>query len=675
MKRDILKNSIKMIGISLIIYATILFFLFLYKGDTFEVWVSGNDGLKIEEFLSEEDGVKIHYLFLSNSFTEDIINISYMGKVRKISQGDLKDGYIALGKRLEDTKITVYLENESVEYIIIKISNLPAMVIDGNENLLDKLQDDKENKMKDLAMHLFSDSERDTYPIEIKGRGNSSWVWYDKKSYTIGLDQSTSLLGMERAEEWILLSNSGDGSLLKNKIALDLSKDLKMDATIDSEFIDLWIAGEYLGTYLLCQKPSMEKIYDDNVKDGLLIELDNAFYKDSKYWIESEVTGNHYVIKDYGTSEIIDDKIVDFKVFIEEIEQCLYSNSCDEQKIIDMIDLDSLSAYYTINEYMLNHESLGITSINMYWRGEGDKLHFGPVWDFDTCMSSSGFEPEDSFSVFWTEKFLQKIIFLPKVSEFISEKWDNDYEKYFHRLLGQIDAYYSIVEKSADCNYTRWDLLGKEHFKGALENTYLLEIDKLKDWVEKRNNFFCPINCVYKYEFTGHGSIKITVEPKKNFNDITMWTHWDDNSNSISAVSLKEIRDNVWEVELNIPYNSNGILRMEFEGESEGICKRIYVGSINFQQQVTFENTKDYLNIKYKTNNTSLNSVYIWVIPMDDIEKTSCIKAESEDGVWTVKIADKFINYDSRYKIVITLKDGVSETNLMEKELILKDIN
>ena len=41
----------------------------------------------------------------------------------------------------------------------------------------------------------------------IRGRGNSSFLWYDKKPFRIKLDEKHKILGLPKAKSWVLLAN------------------------------------------------------------------------------------------------------------------------------------------------------------------------------------------------------------------------------------------------------------------------------------------------------------------------------------------------------------------------------------------------------------------------------------------------------------------------------------
>ena len=68
----------------------------------------------------------------------------------------------------------------------------------------------------------------------IRGRGNSTWLWYDKKPYKIKLGKNASLLGIPKGEKYVLLANYRDPTRQMNavlRIPIVLSKSISTTST------------------------------------------------------------------------------------------------------------------------------------------------------------------------------------------------------------------------------------------------------------------------------------------------------------------------------------------------------------------------------------------------------------------------------------------------------------
>ena len=61
---------------------------------------------------------------------------------------------------------------------------------------------------------------------KIKGRGNSSWLWYPKKPFRLKLDEKDNLLGLKSAKDWVLLADYRDPTHLMYTFAFTVGQGL-----------------------------------------------------------------------------------------------------------------------------------------------------------------------------------------------------------------------------------------------------------------------------------------------------------------------------------------------------------------------------------------------------------------------------------------------------------------
>lgn len=88
---------------------------------------------------------------------------------------------------------------------------------------------------------------------EIKGRGNTTWEYGLKKPYKLKLDTKTDLFGMGANKHWVLIANYFDRSLMRDKVAYDLSAAIGAEVAMESTWVDLILNGEYVGNYRLTE--------------------------------------------------------------------------------------------------------------------------------------------------------------------------------------------------------------------------------------------------------------------------------------------------------------------------------------------------------------------------------------------------------------------------------------
>lgn len=302
--------------------------------------------------------------------------------------------------------VVVSLADGSSETITVMQSELPSLYIALDGVTLDTVHQDKSVKYAGTAVTL-TDTANEENDLRVtnatfKGRGNSSWVYYQKKGYQIKFDKKTSVLGMAKAKKWVLLANASDDSMMRNKLAFDLAEQLGMTYVPDGEYVDLWINGDYRGTYLVCEKAEIGTTrLNLNDPKGVLMEQDEAFYASEDIWIENHSTGKHFVVKESVTEDdpaLLREAVKGFDEALDAFMEYLAitpEGDITLDTLSQYIDVDSFLQYYLVNEYVLNRES---STTSFYWYKDGDRdvLHLGPVWDFDTCMGND-LENADSY--------------------------------------------------------------------------------------------------------------------------------------------------------------------------------------------------------------------------------------------------------------------------------------
>mgnify|MGYP003312781868 FL=1 len=242
--------------------------------------------------------------------------------------------------------------------------------------------------------------------ISIKGRGNSTWR-RDKKPYNITFfkdenfekKQGVELVKGVKTKKWSLLANFMDNALLRNKVGLDLAKELGIG--LDTEFVDLYMNGEYLGNYLITPKNDYKApdggyiLENDNYVEGEggdpqfnlegMVELGKIF-DITKTLTIFDGYYNRMTIKSLGDqAEAAGETNETVKDYVSRAwSAVLDRNSEDYQKYFD---IDSWGKMYLMYEFCKTYDALA-GSILMHRDGltDADKLIAGPVWDLDTCM-------------------------------------------------------------------------------------------------------------------------------------------------------------------------------------------------------------------------------------------------------------------------------------------------
>ncbi len=452
----------------------------------------------INGFWSDRDG--IWYLFVTSSQDVSETNLYYTGTICETSAGvlDTEAGMVqgAFQERGDGVKLTG--EDGAVYPVVVLQSDLPSVYIDLKNTTLDAIHADKDQKHKKNSIYITDPN--GTYDLtvedslEIKGRGNSTWREYEKKAYQIKFDEKTSVLGMGEAKKWVLLANASDDSMIRTQLVYQTAKQLDMGFVCSLEYVDLWIEGEYRGTFLLGDKvePGSSRLQLSN-DAGALFEQDEAFYQEEDYWFYSDLLDRHFVLKEIVEEEetIIADAMADFDASVDNLVQYLYDTPSEEvslNKLSTMIDVDSFAKYYLINEYVLNKEAFN-TSFYWYKDGPDDVIHLGPLWDFDTCMGNDNSRYTESFG--YNHPLFHYLLAAPEFYQYTMEIAETYHEE-LNEMPNLAKTLQNQIADSARMNYIRWDVLGDPNPKGGADfyPTFDEAVKAVQSWLQNRDVFF-----------------------------------------------------------------------------------------------------------------------------------------------------------------------------------------
>ena len=351
----------------------------------------------------------------------------------------------------------------------LQSSQVPSVHLDVQSGSMDIIHETKGNQ-ESAELRLYSETGELTWsgPVEsVRGRGNTSWL-SDKKPYSLTLAQEADLLGMGRAEEWVLLANALDPSHLRNKAVYDLAAKAGMAYTPDSRWVDLYLNGDYAGLYLLCERNEIHPQRVDVPETG-------SFLVALEPWWRLVQQNYSRVQLDSGTGLRIHDSGI--------TEQALYRAMQPVENAIlaedgrdpgsgktwqELIDVDSWVMEYLTGEIFGNVDA-GIASSYLY-RDGGDasgKIYAGPVWDYDLAMGSDSawqaeavqaffvdrehvWEPDDTT---WAYELNRKPEFQARVRELYQEV----YRPLIQELLDTgLDAYAQQISRAAQLDQRRW---------------------------------------------------------------------------------------------------------------------------------------------------------------------------------------------------------------------------
>lgn len=263
----------------------------------------------------------------------------------------------------------------------------------------------------------------DVLPMRIRGRGNTSYDAENgiKHSYRLKLTDATRsakeprrVFGMKKDSDWYLLADVQDPTLLRNALALRLSRMVSMPWTPKFRCVEVYFNGHYGGCYLLVEAKEADRdskvpvtvVADGETDGGYLLEIDNK--GDYDRYFRSEVFHKKIKFKepDFGDRNNPDNSSgaqaqMDFIMdYVNGVERLLESRSFDEKTgYRSMLDADTFIGNYLVQEVTKNMD--GGMRLSTYFAKDSDTRLFMPmVWDFDLTLGNYNDYISSSFGLY-----------------------------------------------------------------------------------------------------------------------------------------------------------------------------------------------------------------------------------------------------------------------------------
>lgn len=337
--------------------------------------------------------------------------------------------------------------------------------------------------------------------IQIRGRGQSSWEQYDKKSYKIKFVSKTEILGMAPNKKWVMIANHSDKTLMQNYLAMDMATVLDNLAFTTHQYpVDVFFNGEYAGVYTIGEQIEVKKgrvdIEPEEGDDSLafLIELggrDDDAVDPPKYYTVGYL--RNFVIH-YPEEEVITTEQVNaIKAYLRQCDNAVKFL----QDYEEFIDVDSLVDWVITYEMTYNLDGCMRRSCYMTLSPEG-KLQMGPIWDFDLAFgnfhryaygtwATIGSADEDTYVK------LNWINCLAADEEFINKlrsRWAEIKYDLLDRMISEVDAMEIRMTPSALHNFEVWDVIDTRLFGQPYSTvnykTYDAHVERLRDYINSR---------------------------------------------------------------------------------------------------------------------------------------------------------------------------------------------
>lgn len=336
--------------------------------------------------------------------------------------------------------------------------------------------------------------------VKIKGRGNTSWSSdpYAKNPYRLKFEESVKPFGMKKGKNWNLIAQRQTGSLMTNPVAHKIARMVGLQTANDVVPVELYMNGEYRGSYFFTQKVGManNSVDFDDESQAVLFELDTysetGQFRSYSYGLPVNIKAPEFAY-DYGYGSWLptDETNLDYYGIIDEFnrfETAVYNNSNYER----FVDVDMLVRYMLVNDLTLNTE-LGHPKSSFLSREDMGHMSrryvFGPAWDFDWAYGYEGTgsycvsgEARELFS-FFNESGTYFYSDILRKSEWVQYRyaklWEEFMDRHLEELIDFVDEYYAYARSSFVNNSSMWGDGDK----------YDSNVDRMKSWLRSRANY------------------------------------------------------------------------------------------------------------------------------------------------------------------------------------------
>lgn len=517
----------------------------LFDSETISLWFDENNArymLFLPSFYQESDTLSF-YDTAGDSFVLD---------------GEILDGGKVSG--LKEGMHTLAVSGSSGAELcsvatleVVKSANVRTAFLSMKNDHKDKLFEEPYAPVANAFLQVLDANGEETDACalsEIRVRGNTSADW-TKKPFQMTLSQNTNLCGLGSGVHWNLLSNWSDKTLLRNEVALHMAKEANLPYTPDDCFVDLYMNGEYMGCYQLCEKVeiaedrlaitnledytvfdsnlSKKKRNDDKLREMEPVVEDGVTLKGYDMQVGTDDISGGYLLEIERPSRIADSisyfvtkngqpvtikspKIADWSEvrYIagcwQTFEDALFSedgmNPGTGKSYADYIDFDSFVRKYLVEEIVRNYDASS-TSQYFYKEKGDDLLHAGPVWDYDMSLGNpimspltnqnyiSSVSPYGLFAALYMDDFSlwAKLCEQPDFQKRVRELYKQDFLPYLQSLEhGGIDEMANLLHDATIADGIRWK---RNRGENASERDANLqeEMDVLKSFVSEREKY------------------------------------------------------------------------------------------------------------------------------------------------------------------------------------------
>lgn len=377
----------------------------------------------------------------------------------------------------------------------------PVIYIDADGKGVDK------NQYTPCTVTIESDDEkysRKDLSAQIRGRGNSTWGYYEKKPYRLKFDEKFDLFGMGKARDWVLLANTVDMAMLRNLTVYRMAQEFEgCEYTTDCEFVHVYLNDEYLGLYLAVEQVEEGKNrveigegVDENgtptapEDTGFLLEVGGAGgWGDWGFQPKSykRISAPYTIIKSPESDVMTVEQFQYIEDYFDQVQKAISKD--DFETLCELVDIQTFVDSFICTQYVLAGD---MGYCYFAYKEPGGKLCLGPLWDYDQSsgVSEHGGTNYEGYAAASPHSWYQKLISNDEFRAMVVESWMEHYD-YIHGIPDMLYEIAETYQADIDLNYERWEgFLGSKQWRSLPEvdalKTYPEHVDYYVEWLNNR---------------------------------------------------------------------------------------------------------------------------------------------------------------------------------------------
>ena len=310
---------------------------------------------------------------------------------------------------------------------------------------------------------FYSDEETVEVTGKIRGRGNSTWGM-PKKPYRIKLDEKVDLFGSPGDKDWILLANYSDKTLLRNIVAMEISRICGMAWTPRMLSVDVYLNQEYIGVYTFCDhkevakdRVNIEVATETDLEGGYYLELEEAMDEPVCFktvW-DTPVMFHEPEYPTEAQQKYVKEWFNGFERALERVQ------GEHDDAYRSYIDVPSFINYYIIQEITKNPDG-NVRKSTYLTKEKGKPLEMYHVWDFDITLGNcdyTNFEKPEGWQMRYV-KWYNQMFFDPAFKKAVVDRWNELYPTLLTQVTAFLDRQHTLMAGAETRNFDRWQILG-----------------------------------------------------------------------------------------------------------------------------------------------------------------------------------------------------------------------